>query len=391
MMWSMSLTRWTTVAIAVYPLNIKGLSIIVTLAATKMPTPMNIISAGAVTSVGMSLATTNAAIHAGLDNFQDTAFMNMGSPVIGAAIQYNAHPTLPNPTMRGHERLAAFVRMAIEECLLNAGINLPCQYPIPILLVLGEAERYGRTDELVTYCQQAYAALLSSAHQTPFYRAEVGCVGVIEALQAANKLLENDDTPFVLLVGVDSWLNVPDIQFAIEHERLISPENASGFIPSEGAAAILVANPDSVKHHTNVNPETQLRITGIGSAEEEAILYSDAPCYGKGLAKAIRQALDQSQLSLSDVMLELNDLTSEPYFFEETAYARSRLLRKSMPSGFTRLQPANSTGNLGAAFGPLLLGLAWQSAQEQPIPHAPILISLSSSGEARGAIVATRI
>lgn len=145
--------------------------------------PMSIMAAGAVTSIGMSLAATNAAIRAGLDNFQETAFVNLNEPVIGAAIQFSKHPNLPDPEMRGHERLASFLHLAIEECFLTAGIALPCKHSIPILLVLGESERYGRTNDLVISCQNAYGSLLSGSNKTPFYRAEIGCVGAIDALQ----------------------------------------------------------------------------------------------------------------------------------------------------------------------------------------------------------------
>jgi 3-oxoacyl-[acyl-carrier-protein] synthase I len=361
----------------------------VTTAETNSLAPMSIIAAGAVTSVGMSLAATEAAIRAGLDNFQETAFVNLNDPVIGAPIQYTQHPGLPDPEMRGHERLASFLRLAIEECLVNAGIALPCKYSIPILLVLGEAERYGRTDELVISCQHAYGSLLSGSDKTPFYRAEIGCVGTIDALQTANKLISKE-TPLVLLAGVDSWLNVPDMHFALSRGRLLSHQNATGFIPSEGAAAVLLGNTEFLTQQ-NINfieQNISLHIKGLGRAKEESDLSGDQACYGKGLAHAIRGALQQANCDLSEMLTQFTDLTSEPYFFEEAAYARARLLRTSMPATFQRIHPAGSTGNLGAAFGPLILGLAWQTTQISKT-SSPMLISLSSAGATRGAIVAT--
>lgn len=350
--------------------------------------PMSVVSAGAVTSVGMSLAATDAAIRAGLDNFQETAFVNLNEPVIGAAIQFTKHPNLPDPTMRGHERLASFLYLAIEECFLNAGVPVPCPYLIPILLVLGEAERYGRTDDLVACCQNAYASLLSGSNKTPFYRAEIGCVGTIDALLAANKLISNE-TPLVLLVSVDSWLNVPDIHFALSRNRLLSHQNSNGFIPSEGAAAVLLGNPQLFSQQNShlAKHNIPLHIQGLGRAEEKNDLSSGQACYGKGLAQAIRSALQQANFDLSDILTEFTDLTSEPYFFEEAAYAKARLLRTSRPTTFQRIHPASSTGNLGAAFGPLILGLAWQAVQITKT-CCPILISFSSAGTMRGAVVA---
>lgn len=352
--------------------------------------PMQVYSAGVVTSIGMSLDASYAALNAGLDNFQETSFANRGVPVIGAAIEPSAHPAIAKPNARGHERLANFVRMAIEECLINANLEVPCALKVPILLVLGETDRYGRSDKLASACQSAYASLLKNASQTPFFKAEVGSVGTLEALKAAAKIISEGEYSSVLLVGVDSWLNTPDIQYAIGRDRLLSSENACGFIPSEGAAAVLLSAPNALDSKPNGCPDNvPLYIAGLGQGQESASLYTDEPCYGTGLSKAMRSALEQAETALHHVQLELTDITSEAYFFDEIAYARTRLLRQSMPQGFRRIHPSSCMGNTGAACGATLLALAWKESQINQ-KTSPTLISLSASSEARGAIVLKR-
>ncbi len=54
---------------------------------------------------------------------------------------------------------------------------------------------------------------------------------------------------FVLVAGVDSFVSGPTLAAYEARERLLTSQNSNGFIPGEGAAAVLVASRFSV--HAN--------------------------------------------------------------------------------------------------------------------------------------------
>ena len=165
----------------------------------------------------------------------------------------------------------------------------------------------------------------------------------------AAQLIQKQQASHVLLLGVDSWLNTPDIAQALHQDRLLTEDQPSGFIPGEAAVALLLGPVPA----TPSNQPPGLHIIGSAQAKEPATLLSRAPCYGKGLAAAIEAALTQAGIKAHEVNLRLADLAGEEFFFEESSYAWSRLLRADLPANHQFIQPANCLGHIGAAFGPL--------------------------------------
>jgi 3-oxoacyl-[acyl-carrier-protein] synthase I len=341
---------------------------------------LQIAGAGAATSVGLSLAASAAAIRAAVDNFQETHFYDrFGEPLLGAAIPLPLPGDTDGSRTGGSTRFAAALSMAIEECLANAAVKLPLPASVPLLL-LGDDTRAKPLVETAhgvhRHCAHFFAQP-ERLHMQAFTSGESSCIA---ALAAAREFIAGG-APAVLIAGVDSWLNVPDIHRGLSTDRLLSTSQAAGFIPGEAAAAVLVCAD---------TPGTRgpvLLLRGIGMAEEPATLGSDLPCTGRGLANALRQALAEAGLAAHEVSARLCDAAGEEYFFEEAAYAWARVLREPLPPGYQFLQPATRTGHVGAAFGPLLIGYVWQLMRVNRLhgPHA--LVHLSSLQPLRGALV----
>ncbi|MCF5685749.1 hypothetical protein [Pseudomonas sp. PA-1-3F] len=346
-----------------------------------LPIPLQLLAAGAVTSVGMSLSTSAAAIRASLDNFQDTHFFDaQGNSLRGARIP---HPAQDDDTLAGgHERLAGLLDMAIEECLHVAGLHNQLPDRATCILLCPE-QRSSYYSGLAATCLQR-----SLAHYHPSAKPYYGHIGgeatdCATALSLAAQVIHTQHSSHVLLLSVDSWLNTPDIAQALREDRLLTEDQPSGFIPGEAAVALLLgpstATPD--------NQPSGLQIVGSAQAQEPATLLSQAPCYGKGLATAIKAALAQAGIQAHEVDLRLADLAGEEFFFEESSYAWSRLLRADLPANHQFIQPANSLGNIGAAFGPLMLAYAWHLSRIGRAPGANTLIQLSTPQQARAALV----
>lgn len=341
---------------------------------------LRVAGAGAATSVGLSLAATAAAIRAAVDNFQETQFIDeIGEPLLGAAVPLQLPGEDEGLRTGGSERFGHALALAIEECLLGAGVALPLAPNVPLLL-LGDDTRPGPMLETAYAVHGRCAHFFAQPerlHMQAFTSGESSCIA---ALAAAREFIANG-APQVLVAGVDSWLNNQDINHGLRHERFMTSTQGAGFIPGEAAAAILVAAaPPS-------QPGPVLLLRGLGLAEEPATLFSDHPCSGKGLAKAIAAALREAGLPPHAMNTRLCDVAGEEYFFEESAYAWARVLRSPLPPGYQYLQPATRVGHVGAAFGPLLIGYLWRLAQVGRLlgPHA--LVHLSSTQSLRGALV----
>ncbi|MGV8834867.1 hypothetical protein [Cellvibrio sp.] len=186
------------------------------------------------------------------------------------------------------------------------------------------------------------------------------------------------DSGYILVISIDSWLNTQDIESCLYQERLNTFSSASGFIPGE-AAACLITRSEKYSY--------KLEIKGLGVGEEKAHLLSEYPCYGVGLATAIKQALSQAKITADQIDFRLSDLNGERYFFEEAAYAWARVLRNSLPDSFIHTSIAAYTGHLGCAIGPTIISYLWNLLRNNRLTKNNILLHFSSIQPLRGAAV----
>jgi 3-oxoacyl-[acyl-carrier-protein] synthase I len=340
------------------------------------PVAMHVIGAGAVTSVGNSLPATAAAVRAGLNAFHETQFIDgMGEPIIGAQIRLGEQGA--GMRIGGARKLGTALARVVEEAVRSASLPLPLPASVP-LLFLDDSLRPAPLVDAAHLCHDACKPLFDHPerlHMQGFNAGEVACV---DALLACREYLANG-APFVLIAAADSWLRSPDLHEAMQQGRLLQSDSPSGFVPGEAAAAIMIG-PATVP--------AALAIEGLGLVEEAASLPSDAPCYGRGLAHAMRHALLEAGWQPHEIDFSASDAAGEVYFAEELATAWTRLLRHPRPNHYRRLLPAASTGHVGSAFGPLMLALGWQLARIGRLPGPRILMQLSSSHTLRGAIAA---
>lgn len=341
--------------------------------------PLYVTAAGAVTSVGLSLAASTAAIRAAVDNFHETRFTDQDhNPLLGAAVALELPGDADGSRTGGAERFGTMLAMAIEECIVNSGLPLPLPAGVPLLLLADDT----RPGPLKDTAHAAYArcarffAEPQALHMQAFTSGESACIA---ALSAAREFVANGASA-VLIAAVDSWLNVMDVRNGVRQDRFLAESQAAGFVPGEAAAAILLQ-----AQAPAAAPALQLR--GLGLAEEAASFFSEEPCHGKGLASAMRLALAEAGLQAHEMDSRLCDAAGEDYFFEESAYAWGRVLRDDLPAAYEYLQPATRVGHVGAAFGPLLVGYLWQLSKVGRLRGPNALVHLSSTQSLRGALV----
>ncbi|RVB77982.1 MULTISPECIES: beta-ketoacyl synthase N-terminal-like domain-containing protein [unclassified Mesorhizobium] len=333
-----------------------------------MNADLDIVSAGMVTAVGLDTPSSCAAMRARLDGFQETRFLGAaGEWLIGAPVP------LPRNWM-GAKRLAHMAAAAIVE----AFEGMPeARGRTALVLCLAEEDRPGRlapdSRHLLAQIEQITEIAGPTASRVVAYGRPSGHV----ALDAARRLLASNAAPFVIIVGVDSYLTSQTINHYLARQRLLTPRNSNGFIPGEAAAAILCARRGGTMH-----------LTGLGLAREKAHIYNemDIPFRGEAMATAYKEAFAGSGRLHSDITLKIGDLIGEAYWFQQSALAMLRTQREH-----SEVRPiwalGASLGNIGAAAVPVMLGWALSAIQRGYAPSGPILIEASGDDGACGAAV----
>ncbi len=333
--------------------------------------PLAIAGAGAVTGVGLTAPATCAAIRSAIDNFRETRFVDGG----GAWILGSEVP-LEEP-WRGFAKLVRMASRAIAECLAPAAGTDPSM--IPLLLGVAEHERPGRLDGLDDrLLDEVRTTLGSTFHEASSVIAAGRLSGAI-AVERARALLDDERVPFCVVAGVDTFLVGPTLAAYEERRRLLTSKNRNGFVPGEGAAAVLLASADR-------HPQRTLLCVGMGRAEESATLEGDEPLRGDGLMRAIQAALADAGVAIGALDYRITDANGEQYWFKEATLALDRILR-GREELFEIWHPADCVGETGAAIGPLALVVAQRAALHGYAFGRGPLCHFSGDGTERRALV----
>jgi 3-oxoacyl-[acyl-carrier-protein] synthase I len=181
----------------------------------------------------------------------------------------------------------------------------------------------------------------------------------------------------VIVAGVDSYLVAETLGEAEGSDRLLTARNSNGFIPGEGGSAVVVGPDDG-------GPGLRIRSTGF--AVEKAFIGGDEPLRGLGLASAYRQALAPLGLGLHQIDYRITDLNGEQYWSREAALALARVIRVRVE--FLDIwHPGDCVGEIGAAFVPCLVGVAWWAARKGYAPGPLVLAHAGNDDGRRAALV----
>ena len=246
----------------------------------------------------------------------------------------------------GSVKLIKMVSRAIAECL--ADIPLTDWPRIPLLLCLAEPERPGRLDGIEDMLFAGIADEMKLAFDKQSVVLTHGRAGAGAALLRARRILAETHAPYVLIAATDSYLLGSTLKAYEDASRLLTPTNSNGFIPGEGAGALLVGR---------VSSGWQCVCTGLGFAIEPATIDGNEPLRGDGLTQAIHAALGEAGCAMHDLDFRITDVSGEQYYFKEAALAMSRTLRKRKKQ-FDIWQPSECIGEIGAVSGLALIVVA---------------------------------
>lgn len=309
-----------------------------------------ITAAEAVTPVGLTAATTAAAVRAGISRLRrDELYLDaQGHPLSVCSL----------PDVEGFldpiDRMRPAALAGLRRLL--AGLDPRHDGGRPCHLLLG-APCEGREGPIYTEPRDTLPAAL--ARELPPWlgalRVEVlhqGSPSALFGLERAAELLDRDPRALCIVGAVDSLLDEDLLERLEEEERLrleehgphgLSPGEAAGFVVVEAAGGASPRGPLAV-------------VEGWAVGFEPHPFVSEEASFGEGLADVCRRALALARVRGDELEAVLIDLDGEHHRAKEWALVESRCLG---PRDELRalVHPAEGYGTIGAASAAVLLAI----------------------------------
>lgn len=342
---------------------------------------MAIIGLGATTPLGRSAWATAAAVRAGISGFTQHAFM---VDAVGKPMHVAAFPWLDDSCEVG-ERITECLVAAISEALLPLRAITP--RPSLALLVNLPIARPGLPEDLAHRVAQRVQRDFTGVFERVSVAA-LGHAGGLVGLHSAQQYMAASPQNMCLVAGVDSYQEPDMLEWLEATDQLHGAgerNNAWGFIPGEGAGALLLASASTAQR---LGLAPMGRVRGVGLGREAELIGTGTVCLGLGLTEAVRGAmatLPAGQL-VTDVYCDMN---GDPYRADEFAFLVTRTRERFVaPSEF--VAPADCWGDVGAASAPLCIALACVAGVKRYSKGGTSLIWASSvTGERGAALIET--
>ncbi|MET3497971.1 hypothetical protein [Variovorax boronicumulans] len=334
-------------------------------------TPLVVSRVGMVTGVGLDAPASCAAIRGAIDNFQQTSFRDRrGQWIMGCEVP------LEYP-WRGEKKLLMMAARAIGECL--DGFDQAACESTPLLLCLAEADRPGRS---VPDDARFLAALQDELGLSFHPQSAVivqGHVSAAVALHRGRQIIDAAAATQVIVAASDSLLAGAALADCEARDRLLTSENSDGFIPGEGAAALLL-------EPLRAQPWGQLVCRGIGFAVEKAHIDSEEPLRADGLTSAIKQSLQEAACDESILDFKIIDASGGQYVFKEATLAFGRIDRTKRAE-FDVWHPADCIGEVGATVGLAMIAVLKAACEKAYARGNNVLLHLGNDDGKRASMV----
>lgn len=341
-----------------------------------------IVGVGMMTPVGDSAAMTSVSVQAGISAYQASSIYNKRfQPMTMALTPEDALPPLHEELEKvsgltsRQRRMLRLADKAIAEALSVS------KSPISPPLFLAGPEHIPDCpkpidDSFLTHLHQQAKSGFHLGKSKLFAQ---GRASGIEALAQAWSALASGSEPFVLVGGVDTYLDLYLLGTLDMDNRILADGVMDGFAPGEGAAFLLVASPQAVEKYS-LKPLANICQPAL--ANEPGHRYSETTYKGDGLSQAMTAAL--TGLKGEKVNTVFSTMNGENLHAKEWGVANIRN-QASLAEKLNFEHPADCYGDPGAAAGPIMIGLAALGLNEGHV-QGPCLVYCSSEHEKRGAV-----
>ncbi len=339
---------------------------------------------GVVSPGGYSTEQNFTTIHAGISPMSESeefSYKNShGSriPVVcGAAIGVT-------DGQRRYLRQLRLARFACQQCLEQAGLDAVALKRTAMYLCFQEQFRPGMDDRHEQFLAKHLARDLDLNDLADRTRTiSIGHAGVFRAINEASQDIARGVCKIAIIGAVDTYLDDITLEWLFDLKRLKNPDQAGGFIPSEGAGFLVVESTASAQAR-GVSPLAKL--FAPATAMEGNSFYHDDPCKGDGLTHCLRSTIAVEGDAVSRIGMVVCDLNGERYRAAEWGYALARAMG-SVQSDYRLVHPADCIGDTGAAGGVINACYAASAIADGVVAGGTVLQWGSSDDGERGSVL----
>ncbi|WP_233583040.1 hypothetical protein [Corallococcus sp. CA053C] len=346
--------------------------------------PVEVCSVGMVTPVGLTARSTAAAIRAGIARTRLSPVLNKRfKPLITCFLEEEHLPPIDERLSEWasrssihHQRLLRLATGALQEAAQGQSS------PLPLLLALPEPRAGGIAAPDTAFLE---VLAIQSGISLDVRRSQVfpqGRAGGLLLLREALRLLVGQRMPFVLVGGVDTYLDLELLTALDAEDRLLAEGLSDGFAPGEGAAFLCLRLADTGRRE---GPRSLARICALGLGREEGHRSSTKPYRGEGLAAAFQEVFQSWDGQGRKVQGVYAGFNGENFWAKEWGVASLRHARH-FAEPLCIEHPIECMGDPGAALGPMLVALA-SLGLAKGYREGAWLAWCSSDREERGAVI----
>lgn len=337
-----------------------------------------ITGANSITAIGHDCAMTAASVRAGISRFTeyDDYRDDSESPITVARI-WGIRDSWDIP-----QRMAGIAALCLEK-LVEGYFRHDARRPTRIYLLLGVASEERPGPRYEESCLFPLRGIIKKRTDNPEIQVVPrGNASLMYALNLAGRLIESDPGVLCIIGGVDSLLRTSTLNWFEQKARLKSASYGrhQALIAGEGAGFLIIEDLASAEQAGRPIPA---RVAGLGLAEDSAPRASGSLGRNSGLTEACHAALDGGRAK--EVRAVLGDLNGENPRAKEWGMAEMRCFENQDRSR-QLWTPANCYGDIGAASGVVLAGIATQGFARGWLP-SPVLVTCSDDHGACGSLV----
>lgn len=335
---------------------------------------VHIIGLGAQTSLGRTMMSSWAAVRGGIARL---AVHPVARDSTGRSVTVSRAPYLATdmPFLDRIEEL--FVQALIEAIAPLTSLSDRNEPSVPLILGLpaprsNHSNGYER--EIVARLQNRIESIspIMSIESIPS-----GHASGLMAIERARQYIIDGVHSICIVGGVDSATDRPSLQYLEERGQLFTTRTPMGQCPGEGAGVCLLASADVARKLGSLGlVEAVATTTGSSGEGAPSPTLTD-------LWTELLSALPDDQV-VSQTFCDLNGEPTRASEFSASIMATTTRLK----AGFAYLAPASWWGDVGAASGPLLVGLAIADGLMglSKGPHT-LVCTTSDGGERSAAII----
>ena len=342
-----------------------------------MNAQVEVVAIGARTPVGLSAASSAAAVRAGISRYAEYPFIDArGERVVVAADR------LLETRLEGQERLMPMAESVLEELETQLGEKILYGGRLSVLLALPETRpgfSEGDAAWVVEFLAARFRAKTSKARVELAGRGHAGVIRAVE--QAMGECSESRDNLFLVL-GAESYHHADTFMWLERGRRFAQPGVRSGFTPGEGAGGLALMSA-GLRRRLSL-PQLAI-VRGARTAQEARLRDSETGSFGVGMTQAVQGAvagLDLPHESVDDVYTDIN---GERYRSEEWGFVALRAPMAWKTPGYKA--PSDCWGDVGAASGALGSVLAIQAFARRYARGPRALVMAGSDSGLRGAML----